>query len=171
MKNRRSLELEELAQRILPSVSRVPFASLSGTQVMIAVQQHAQNPLCGHGQGTYTGNISFPDTGVNNTLQGTAKLARLGDVTVAGSVHGVGFIASGHATGTLTFTNGQGSVTLDLLGPEQPGFSSLPKEWKYTVTGATGDYQNLMGQQGSLKLTFQADTSATSPQGTFTLKI
>ncbi len=172
---RRTLELEELGQRTLPSVTPFSMVIPHSIHSQAAPQAH---PLAGQGQGTYTGNSLIVDAGVSDTLQGQANLARLGQVTVQGAVHGLGFIASGHATGTLTFTNDNGSVTLELKGPLQKGFSPLPTNWHYVVTEATGAYQDLQGEKGSLQLTLTPDTTPGSPptlvfpsQGTFQLTI
>jgi hypothetical protein len=169
MASRRSLELEELGQRIAPSVTPISLPSLT-IPAALTGEHNQHNPLAGQGHGTYMSNSLNPDVCVSYTLKGKADLAKLGHVTVDGSVHGVGFILSGQATGTLTFTNSHGTVTLDLKGPQQPGFSPLPKDWHYKVTSATGDYQSLKGQEGSLNLTFKPDNS-TSANGTFKLKI
>jgi hypothetical protein len=63
-------------------------------------------------------------------------------------------IAEGRATGTLTFTNADGSVTISLVGlDEQPGFAPIPKWWRYHVVSATGDYTGLK-DQGTLRIDF-----------------
>ncbi len=115
------------------------------------------------------------NVGERYDVTGTANLARLGAVTVTGSVYGLGFIATGHATGTLTFSNSHGSVTVDLTGPSQPGFSPLPTQFQYTVVSGAGAYQQVH-DQGTLSLVLQpaaGSSTATSPaaQGTFTLQI
>ena len=63
-----------------------------------------------------------PEVHVRVLLEDDAAgdLARLGHVTVTGTVAGLGFIASGHASGTLTFTNARGSVTVTLVCDELP---------------------------------------------------
>src|SRR5205807_1807119 len=72
------------------------------------------------------------------SVSGTA--GALGAVSVSGKVKLPGFVASGHATGTLTLSNSQGSVTLALTGPLEPGFGAFPATLSYTVTSATGAY-------------------------------
>jgi hypothetical protein len=81
-----------------------------------------------------------------------------------GSLAGTGFIAEGHATGTLTLTNARGSVTLALTGPSQDGFSP-PGSGAYTfaVRGGTGSYARTVGTgevdlalgAGTFKMTFR----------------
>jgi predicted phage tail protein len=131
------------------------------------IQPHA---LAGQGQGTYTVQDTVPDIGVTYILQGVANLAELGDVTVKGSVTGTGFIAFGHASGALTFTNDRGTVTVQLQGPAQAGFSFPSSDWQYQVTSGSGDYENLK-DQGSLTLTLKPASTTIFGPGTFTLTI
>jgi hypothetical protein len=160
---RRGLQLEELGARVLPSAN--PLLAVHG-HAAHAAHPMAQPPLDGKGQGNYTDNPIEHDSGITYTLSGTATFADLGDVTVSGTVHSVGFIREGRASGELTFTNANGSVTVKLVGPKQPGFSALPHKFTYTVIGGTGQYKNLSGD-GTLHLVL----TATNPQtGTFTLK-
>jgi hypothetical protein len=169
------MEVEPLGDRILPSASplSVPAAPLAAA---LAAQQPPVHILTGHGQGTYTADQIMSGAGAQYRLQGTANLAGLGRVTVSGSVSGVGFIQHGHAGGTLTFSNARGSVTLQLQGPDQPGFSALPQGFHYRVVGATGAYKGLAAQ-GSLQLVLHASplpmpgAGMVTPHGTFTLTI
>jgi hypothetical protein len=163
---RRRLELEELCERIVPSGTPLFGVTAQAEFAQVAQQQHA---LAGQGHGTYTSPFSIPDTGVQYDLQGVAHLAKLGDVTVTGSVHSLGFIVSGKASGTLTFTNANGSVTVELQGPVQPGFASLPHTFHYKVVSGTGAYQNLH-DSGSLHLVLKP-AQAGAAAGTFKLTI
>lgn len=163
---RRRLQLEELGARVLPSAN--PLAPVHAPVGHAAAHHMAQPPLDGKGQGTYTDNPVQNGAGITYTLTGTAKFDGLGNVTVAGTVHSVGFIQEGHASGELTFTNAQGSVTVKLEGPSQAGFSPLPKKFEYTVIGGTGQYQNLSGS-GTLHLAL-TPTPGNPETGTFTLK-
>ena len=65
--------------------------------------------------------------------------------SLAGFLHGVGFIVNGHAGGELTLRNGRGSITVDLEGSEQPGFSPLPQDFVFSVVGGTGAYRHADG--------------------------
>jgi hypothetical protein len=168
MTPRRTLvEVEQLGDRVLPSTAALP---LPVPPAAAAVTAH--HALAGHGQGTYTGDQVVCGAGQQYHLQGSANLAGLGRVNVGGSVHGVGFIQNGNAGGTLTFTNARGSVTVQLQGPEQPGFSPLPEEFHYRVVGSTGAYKGLAAQ-GSLQLVLHASpgAGAVAPHGTFALTI
>jgi hypothetical protein len=173
---RRRLELEQLGERLLPSATPLLLPSFTVPQALAAAHPQQHHALAGHGEGTFTGHSLIVDAGVSYDLQGTADLARLGAVTVSGSVHGLGNILSGHATGTLTFTNDQGSVTVSLLGPLQKFFAPLPTDWHYQVTDATGAFKGLK-DQGTLHLTFTQDPPGMTgiaifpplAHGTFTL--
>jgi hypothetical protein len=163
---RRGLHLEELSARVLPSAN--PLVAVHGHVAHAAHHMEQQPPLDGKGQGTFTDNPIPRDAGITYTLGGTATFAGLGDVTVSGTVHSVGFIREGNATGELTFKNANGSVTVKLTGPTQPGISALPHKFEYTVTGGTGQYKNLSGD-GTLHLVLTA-TARNLRTGTFTLK-
>src|SRR4051794_5793798 len=84
----------------------------------------APDLLAGTAQGTYTVTTPNADVGDLFTLQGTGDLAGLGPVTVNGTLTRLGYVLTGHANGTLTFTNGTQTVTAQLLGPEQTGFAA-----------------------------------------------
>ena len=141
MSSRYRLEIEELDQRILPSLSSLAPA-------LTAAPPHA---LVGHAAGTYVSGSHSVNAGETATLNGTATLARLGHVTVTGTITGPGNVRSGHAWGTLTFTNVHGRVTVFLQGPLQAGFSPLPKAFHYHVVSGTGAYR-LVRDQGVLTI-------------------
>jgi hypothetical protein len=151
-------QVEQLGERVLPSATplNLPTAVLTSAQVV-----QFQQFVFGKGSGTYTGASLVVDAGVSYSLHGAADITGLGHVTVSGSVHGVGMIVKGHAGGTLTFTNAHGSVTIELTGPEQRGFASLPLNYSYKVTQGSGDYKNLQ-YHGTLQLAFVAATTPTT---------
>ncbi len=165
---RTNLLVEELAQRTLPSVS---IGLLPGFAGEVAHHGHAK-PLHGEqvqggtGSGTYVSTPPIPDAGLGYDLSGTVVTNRLGTFNVSGSLHGVGFLAQGNATGQLVLTNAQGTITLGLHGPTQPGFSPLPSNFAYTVTGGTGAYQHV-GRSGTAHFTFTP--AAASSGGSFTV--
>ncbi len=117
-----------------------------GSFTLIEEVARAVPPLHGHGTGTVTREFGIPDLGAIIDVHGTADLAALGHVSVEGSVRGVGNISQGHATGTLTFTNAHGSVTVALEGPVQSAFSPLPQHFHYSVVGSSGDYAGLTAE-------------------------
>lgn len=100
--------------------------------------------LQGTGKGSYSKLIPNPDVGPTYELQGTAALELLGQVSVKADIRGAGFVATGNATGTIVLSNNRGSVTLRLTGPTQPGFSALPRTFKFTVINATGAYSGFI---------------------------
>jgi hypothetical protein len=123
-----------------------------------------------HGIGTYTRNVEL-DAGVQYQVTGVGQFFGLKDAQIAGSLYSVGFIRSGHARGELTFSNAKGSVTIDLMGPQQPGFSPLPDTFRFTLKKGTGAYAHITGH-GSLSLKLSPTTDQGLPSGgEFTLTI
>jgi hypothetical protein len=162
--------LEQLGERVVPSATML-LGDLSHLDVASVVHHHHHHTEChclaGTASGTYFSPRFFPDAGNSYQLTGTGTFGRLGSVAVKGAVNGVGFIQSGHATGTLTLSNAKGSVTLYLVGPEQPGFSRPPEQFSYQVASGTGAYAHLHAS-GTLHLQL---TYTGVNVGTFTLSI
>jgi hypothetical protein len=148
MSMRRRLEIEQLGDRIVPSVVPLPVSPTFSAPALRAADQRT---LVGFGHGSYTANSQFADTGVHYDIQGVADISFLGYVTVNGSLNRLGFLTQGRASGTLTFTNSSGKVTLQLEGPVQSGFAALPQDFTYTVVSGTGAYMHLT-DAGRLKL-------------------
>jgi hypothetical protein len=95
----------------------------------------------------------------------------MGHETATGSVTQVGLNSPG--TGTLTFTNAQGSVTISLEGVVHPDFEQVKSEFRYRVIAGTGAYEHL-SDQGLLQLNLApAAGGLGSPTGggTFTLTL
>ncbi len=101
--------------------------------------------LAGRITGTFTGPPVLPDASVLQVFAGSGTVAPLGLVQASGSLALPGFIAGGHAQGSITLANSQGTVTFELLGPLQPGYSAPPARLRYTVTGGTGAYAGATG--------------------------
>jgi hypothetical protein len=165
---RRSPRLEELSSRVLPSVTVLPTLP-APAHVEAAHMQHS-HLLHGKGEGNYLGQQIIADAGQNYQLSGKANLAGLGSVVVTGSVHGVGFVAHGHAGGELKFSNAHGSVTIDLVGPLQAGFANLPHQFSFHTVASTGSYHG-MHVSGTLQLILTPDLHGVVPHGTFRLVI
>src|SRR5262245_42471800 len=170
MSRSRLLNLEELGSRILPSATPLP-APPAPAQALAGLDFHPG--LHGQGRGAYQTDAVVSGAGRVYRLRGAADLAGLGHFALSGSVHAVGFIAQGHAGGTLTFRNARGTVTLALEGPEQPAFSPLPQTFSYRITGATGGYAGLSGSgQLSLALAGASTGGVQDPtHGSFTLAL
>jgi hypothetical protein len=173
IRNSTLLNLEELGGRILPSTT-LPAPSLAGA--LASTPQPAVSPLSGQGLGTYT-NPAVPGALTVNglttyNLKGTANLAGMGQVTVSGTIHSVGFVITGQATGFITFSNSRGSVTIALTGPLQAGFSALPPTFSYHVVAHTGAFANLSAQGFlALQVVPQTFNYIPQPQGSFALSI
>ncbi|GAC1445213.1 MAG: hypothetical protein NVSMB52_05750 [Chloroflexota bacterium] len=89
--------------------------------------------------------MSNPDIGAVYDWKGHGTVKPLGTVAGSGKNHGVGYIAQGHATGTITVTNAKGSVTLSITYDATPGFSPPPVHGTYVITGGTGSYTGVKG--------------------------
>jgi hypothetical protein len=173
-KHRTLLNLEELGGRVLPSTTTLPIPSHTGA--LTSTPQPAVSPLSGQGTGTYT-NPAVPgaltvDGLTTYNFKGTANLAGMGQVHVTGTIHSVGFVITGQATGFLTFSNSRGSVTIALTGPLQAGFSALPTTFSYHVVAHTGAFAHLSAQ-GTLGLLVVPQTFnyVAQPLGNFALSI
>ncbi len=110
----------------------------------------ATTPLTGafNIAGTYTHPIGpgfNPDAGNLYSFTGSGKKRSMGSFTMAGDVHGIGFIASGRFRGYVTLTCSQGTIDLRLLGPEQaPG--AFPSSLAFKIVNGTGAYAKASGK-------------------------
>jgi hypothetical protein len=110
----------------------------------------------------------LPDVAPKEKLDGTAKLAGLGRVTVEGYVQGTGFEKEGQASGVITLTkigDPKSTITLELHGPTQPGSAPLPTQWTATIIDKTGAFSHIKGST-TITLTLTMDP-ANPGQGTF----
>lgn len=119
---------------------------------------HKALRLRGQVSGTWTTVFTNPDAGRAQRLDGTGTVTPLGAVSASGTLTTPGFIARGRATGTLTLTAADGTVTLDLVGPPQKGFASPPASFRYTIAGGTGADA---GASGKGRVSFQEQQSPT----------
>jgi hypothetical protein len=139
-----------------PPVHIVPFTALgegmsSSSTPLMQLSGMDKKLDFGHGKGTYTTSAIVSSAPHGYQLTGTGTFLNLGAMQITGSVGTVGGFATGQAKGELTFTNSKGSVTIELIGPEQRGFSALPTTFGYSVEKGTGAYADLKGF-GSLTL-------------------
>jgi hypothetical protein len=155
-------EVEALEDRTAPGSVRgllVPPLADAGHH---AARHHAavHKALRPRGQvsGTWTTVFTNPDAGHEQRLDGTGTVTPLGAVSVSGTLTAPGFIARGRATGTLTLTVADGTVTLGLVGPPQKGFSAPPTSFRYTITAGTGADA---GASGKGRVGFQEQQSPT----------
>ncbi len=128
--------------------------TFSATFVSVKINDTAA--LLGTGAGNFTSNSA-----TYQLTDGTASLEIMGQVSITGSIKGIGFATTGRATGKLTLTNSQGSVNLSLTSPVHHGFVPLPTQFQYKVTGSTGAYKGL-NKSGSIDLTFTPTLWASS---------
>src|SRR5262245_40991994 len=105
------LKLEALDAREVPSAATPLHGGHRDPLPAVAPRHYA---LAGHGGGSYATDEVWTDAGPQYHLSGSAQVADLGRVTIAGSVGGVGFVQRGHAHGSLTLSGAKGSVTLEL---------------------------------------------------------
>ena len=130
------------------SASAVAPASPAGVTVLPYVHRvPATTPLTGafNAAGTYSQPFGNPDAGPLFHFSGSGRKRSLGSFTMAGDVHGIGFVASGRFRGYVTFTCSQGTIDVRLLGPEQsPG--PLPTSFAFKIVGGSGAYANASGK-------------------------
>jgi hypothetical protein len=73
--------------------------------------------------GRMTVQHSLADVGRSDRITATGALTPLGQLTATGTATGPGFIRSGHTQLSLTLATGDGSVTIQGIGPLVPGFT------------------------------------------------
>jgi hypothetical protein len=162
-------QVEPLDGRIMPtSVIGRHSAVLPGTAFVAPALPRPPAPshqlaLSGQITGTWAPVLVVPDLGRPQTLKGAGSVGPLGSVQASGSIATPGFVLTGWSTATITLTRATGSVTLQLIGPPQPGFSPPPGTFHFTITGGTGAYAGATGQ-GTATLT---ETRAAAGGGTF----
>ena len=119
---------------------------------------------------TTTGPFAYtqanPDTGKTYYFIQYGYTKALGNFGVTGSAGTLGFIASGHATGTLTFLTTKGKLTLQLTGPKQPGFAPLPTVFAWKVVAGTGGFSGAVGGGTVTVALHQTSSQLTSGGGT-----
>jgi hypothetical protein len=120
-----------------------PSAAVHGVLAALATtaSSAAAVHLTGTARGTYHVSIANPDTGKDYTFLGSGQIAPLGTATLNGAIQSPGFIAIGHSTGSLVLSTPKGSVTLNLTGPPQKGFTPVPDVFNFTITKATGTFK------------------------------
>jgi hypothetical protein len=127
-----------------------PVTLLSGLGAPTAIVSalaiaSAPKELAVHGDfhGTYTIHVQIPDTGASYSFPGKGQVKHFGRMSITGDLQSTGFIFQGHAGGTLTLSSARGTLTLSLTGPPQGGFSDLPNQFTYTVSGGTGRFAHV----------------------------
>ena len=109
-----------------------------------------------------------PDTGATFNLFGIGSLKHLGLTTINGSIGIPGFIANGHATGTLHLSTLKGSLTLHVTAPALPSGTVPPNTFQFTVTSGTGSYRRDL-DQGTVTLHLGKFNSGKTEYGKFAM--
>jgi hypothetical protein len=164
--------VEGCETRTLLSAGALPAmpAAVARASAMQVVQLH------GTMQGQYVQNTVIADVGSVFGLNGSGRLNGFEKANLAGSLHSVGFIANGHAQGTLVLTGRRGTITLILVGAEaQNGPAGLPRNFTFAITAGTGRFRHV-GDHGSATLSLQSGgpssgTNAFVIHGTFKLTL
>jgi hypothetical protein len=167
MSDRRTiLGVEVLDGRVLPSGG--PILPSMGFDQVAVVQQH--HGLAGHGQGLVAFVQPIPNVGASYRLYGTARLADLGLVSVHGWLTASALIQNGPAQGELTFSNEQGSVTIELTRLELSRPES-PLWFHYHVKTATGAFAQLT-DDGTMRLDLHGvSVGGMQPRSAFVIHI
>jgi len=164
------LNLELLEDRITPSSTTPTMGEPGGLLPPVMLPPIVVPPiiispgpiqqtqhLVGNGQAFYVVDQPNPDVGKTFHIVGTAGVLDHGEFLVTGTLQSVGSVADGEAEGKLTFRNARGSFTIEVQGPMQPGFATLPQQFQYHVIGGTGAYAHLQAQ-GDIVLTRHSDS-------------
>jgi hypothetical protein len=117
--------------------------------------------------GTYQKKSGPPDVGIDVSFFGHGKARPLGTADVTGEAHGLGNVASGHASGLVVVSTPEGSVTLKLTGPKQKGFAPLPDRFSFKITNGSGAFLKDRGH-GTLVLVLDPAKPG-ADHGTFTM--
>ena len=181
------LQLESPEDRAVPSATASCMVQIAPVAHATVQQQPQFRPQPGESQpvmpppaqpaklalsGWLAGQVkvqSTPHVGAPVTsLSGTAELAGLGRVTVEGNLRGVGNLTEGQANGIIKLTkigDPRSTITLELRGPVQAGFSPLPTKWTATVIEKSGAFAKI---QGTTELTLAVTLDVNNPsRGTF----
>ena len=118
---------------------RLALSGGGGTAAISMVKPH-HVALNGEVSGKFWLAPSIPDVGPSQALTGSGTVSPLGQVSASGTFRSPGFVARGRATGTFHLSNTNGSVTIELTGPLEPGFATLPRKFKFRIVAATGKY-------------------------------
>jgi hypothetical protein len=159
---------------IRPSLEAMePIALLStigGGPVVAAMVRSVGGPIRPRGtfDGSYEVQPSIPDIGPTYQLSGSGHVHGLGQASVSGTLHGIGFIARGQVQGDLTLEGRRGaSITLHLTATtQQGGFSPLPSRYSYRIAGGTGEGR---GARGTGRATLTLTPGPSGDAGLFTI--
>jgi hypothetical protein len=137
-----------------------PHAS-TATGMRHSASGAASMVLTGTIHGTEARFLSNPDVGAPYKWRGRGTVTPLGSIHASGANHGLGFINQGQATGAITLSGKNGTITLKITYDETRGFAPLPRHGVYTIESGTGAYARASGS-GSLTRTVGTCSNATA---------
>ena len=110
-------------------------------------------PLSGSFQGQFVDVDKIPDVGATFTETGSGRVRKIGQFSVNGTIHTIGFIQVGTVQGKFVLKGPGGTITIKLTALEHSrGFSGLPVHYNYKIIGGTGSYTNAV-DYGTASLT------------------
>jgi hypothetical protein len=122
--------------------------------------------LAGSVSGTWTTEMTIPDTGGAQRLTGFGTVVPLGDVQAIGTLRTPGLVARGRTTIALVLQEAAGSVTVLLTSTAtQPGFGPPATRYDYKVSGGTGLFAGLTGRGTATLREVQALQPPPAPPG------
>jgi hypothetical protein len=151
-------------------------AGIGGASAVGAMVSHGpirSIRLDGTLDGRYRVNVVAPDVGKTYAITGSGRVHGIGETSVTGAMHSLGFIARGHAQGDVTRGGARGTLSLHLTGViQQSGFQGLPSEFRFSITGGTGIYRRVH-ENGTATLALTPDPAGagglSGGQGAFSL--
>jgi hypothetical protein len=150
------LNLEELDSRILPSHGQFRVYGTEGTPLTSPIalsppSYHgyrvlANSPLLVEGTATpaYTKTMGTTTTSASYALIGAISLYGFGNLSLSGTINALG-PSSDRASGQLTLSSNRGTITLNLIGPDNSVRGAIANDFYFTVTSATGEYAHAGG--------------------------
>jgi hypothetical protein len=126
-------------------------------------------------RGNYKQPFEIPDVGSTFDFTGSGQVKGFGHAFVTGQLHSIGFIAQGHAQGTVRLSGVHGTLTLSLTGPvQQGGPAGLPDHFVFKTVGGTGKYRKVSDTGTASLVTIPGSATGQSMGGlggTFTLRL
>jgi hypothetical protein len=153
--------------RVEPLEGRALLSTMAGAVAMPAslVRGTSYLFLKGQAHGTTVQPKPIADIGPVTNLQGTAALKGLGNMSVSGTIFGIGNIPRGHVGATLMLSNSKGTVIVELTGPTQRDFTAAPSgKYTFVIEGGTGTYAHVVGH-GNVDLTYNATSFSVAFHG------
>jgi hypothetical protein len=147
---RNSFGLEQLEGRALFSVfAPLDMGAVREPVMVLDAVSAPIHPLAGpfNVAGTYEHPImpGNPDAGSHYNFTGRGRKASLGKFHFTGALTTPGFINNARSRGQFVISNGHGTITFSVVGPEQ-GPGALPESMNYRIRSSTGSYTGATGK-------------------------